>query len=150
MLGTIFPLLRDSECYLNILIYLFTWGFICRFQHCTGHIMAGSFVGRRNQYIQLVRVLYCKLPTIRKQLPTFPYKLRGLNRWPQRWKVSVLPLRLSAPPHHLNTHNINRTLCHIVSLYSALYLSHPDSTSTAQALKWSTLSATEMTEDCHF
>ena len=30
----------------------------------------GSFVGRGNQYIQLVKVLYCKLPTIGKQLPT--------------------------------------------------------------------------------
>ena len=32
------------------------------FQHCTGHIMMGSFVGRGNQYIQLLKVRYCKLP----------------------------------------------------------------------------------------
>ena len=30
--------------------------------------MIYSFVGERNQYIQLVKVLYCKLPTIGKQV----------------------------------------------------------------------------------
>ena len=47
-------------------IYLF--GVLCRFQHCTGHITTGSWKGRGNQYIQFVRVLYCKLPTNGKQL----------------------------------------------------------------------------------
>ena len=51
-------------------IYLF--GVLHRFQHCTGHITTGSWKGRGNQYIQFVRVLYCKLPTNRKQLPAFP------------------------------------------------------------------------------
>ena len=61
--------------------------------HCTGHVMTGSFAGRENQYIQLVKILYCKLPTNRKQLPAFPlevgpgYKLRS-----QRWEARVLPL----------------------------------------------------------
>ena len=32
----------------------------------------GSRKGRGNQYIQLVKVLYCKLPTNGKQLPAFP------------------------------------------------------------------------------
>ena len=41
-------------------IYL---GFLCCFQHCTGHITTGSWKGRGNQFIQFVRVLYCKLPT---------------------------------------------------------------------------------------
>ena len=35
-----------------------------------GHIFTSSFMGRGNQYIQLVKVLYCKLPTIGKQLAT--------------------------------------------------------------------------------
>ena len=39
----------------------------------------GSFVGKQNQYIQLVKVLYCKLPTIGKQLPTFPHKVWGFK-----------------------------------------------------------------------
>ena len=51
-------------------IYLF--GVLRRFQHCTGHITTGSWKGRGNQYIQFVRVLYCKLPTNGKQLPAFP------------------------------------------------------------------------------
>ena len=51
--------------------FYFNWGFTL---HSTlySHIMTGSFVGRGNQYIQLVKVLYCKLLTISKQLPTFP------------------------------------------------------------------------------
>ena len=58
-------------------IYLFYLiGVLHRFQHCTGHIMMGSFVGRGNHYIQLVKVLYCKLLTNRKQLPAFPLEVR--------------------------------------------------------------------------
>ena len=45
------------------------------FQHCTGHITTGSWEGRGNQYIQLVKVLYCKLPTNGKQLPAFPLEV---------------------------------------------------------------------------
>ena len=41
--------------------------------------MMGSLVDRGNQYIQLVKVLYCKLPTIDKQLPTFPHRVWRLN-----------------------------------------------------------------------
>ena len=51
-----------------------------------------SFVGRGNQYIQLVKVLYCKLSTISEQLPTFPHKVCGLNHQPQSSEVSVLLL----------------------------------------------------------
>ena len=47
--------------------------------HDTGHIKMGVSVGRRNQYIQLAKVLYCKLLTIGKQLLTFPHKVWGLN-----------------------------------------------------------------------
>ena len=46
-------------------IYLF--GVLYRSQNCTDCIKTGSFVGRGNQYIQLVKV---KLPTISEQLPT--------------------------------------------------------------------------------
>ena len=49
------------------------------FQHSIGHITTGSFVGRGNQYIQLIKILYCKLSIIGKQLPTFPHKVLGLN-----------------------------------------------------------------------
>ena len=59
----------NTQTYINF-IYLF--GVLCHFQHYTGHIMMGSWKGRGNQYIQLVKVVYCKLPTNGKQLPTLP------------------------------------------------------------------------------
>ena len=34
--------------------------------------MSVSWKGRGNQYIQFIRVLYCKLPTTSKQLPAVP------------------------------------------------------------------------------
>ena len=72
-------------------IYLF--GVLRRFQHCTGHIMTGSWKGKGNQYIEFARVLYCKLPTNGKQLPAFPHKaLTGIEPRPQRWEARVLPL----------------------------------------------------------
>ena len=71
--------------------YLFI-GVLHRFQHCTGLIRMGRFVGRGNQYTKLVEVLYCKLPTIVKELPTLPFKVRGLNKQSQSWEVSMLPL----------------------------------------------------------
>ena len=71
--------------------YLF--GVLRRFQHCTGHIMTGSWKGRGNQYIQFVRVLYCKLPTNGKQLPAFPLEVvLGIEPRRQRWETRVLPL----------------------------------------------------------
>ena len=43
------------------------------------HITMGSFMGRKNQYIQLVEGLYCKLSIIDKKLPSFPHRVQGLN-----------------------------------------------------------------------
>ena len=51
-----------------------------------------SLVGKGNKYINLVKVLYCKLPTIGEELPTYSHKVQGLNRRPQRWEARVLPL----------------------------------------------------------
>ena len=50
--------------------------------------MTGSWKGRGNQYIQLVKVLYCKLPTI--SFPTWDHA--GIEPRPQRWEARVLPL----------------------------------------------------------
>ena len=73
--------------------YIYLFGVLCRFQHCTGHITTGSWNGRGNQYIQFVRVLYCKLPTNGKQLPAFPLEaVPGIEPRPQRWEARVLPL----------------------------------------------------------
>ena len=56
-------------------IFFYLFGVLCRFQHCTSHITTGSWKGRGNQYIQLVKVLYCKLPTNSKQLSAFPLEV---------------------------------------------------------------------------
>ena len=84
-------LTKSNQPSLNVdFIYL---GFFRHFQHCTGHITTGSWKGRGNQYIQFVRVLYCKLPTNRKQLPAFPLEaVPGTEPRPQRWEARVLPL----------------------------------------------------------
>ena len=37
-----------------------------------GYTVMGSWKGRGNLYIQLIKVLYNKLPVLSKQLPTFP------------------------------------------------------------------------------
>ena len=71
----------------------FLFGVLHRFQHRTGHITMGSWKGRGNQYIQFIRVLYCKLPTKGKQLPAFPLEaMPGIKPRPQRWEARVLPL----------------------------------------------------------
>ena len=56
----------------GMFLYIYLFGVLRRFQHCTGHITTGSRKGRGNQYIEFVRVLYCKLPTNGKQLPAVP------------------------------------------------------------------------------
>ena len=70
--------------------FIYLLGILRHFQHYTGHITAGSWEGRGNQYIQLVKFLYCKLPTNGKQIPAFPLEV-GLGTKPrsQRWEVRV-------------------------------------------------------------
>ena len=81
-------------------VYLF--GVLRRFQHCTGHITTGIWKGRGNQYIQLVKVLYCKLLTNGKQPPTFPLEVEPWTEpRPQRWEARVLPLCHRGPWMHL-------------------------------------------------
>ena len=77
----------------TVQLFIYLFGVLRRFQHCTGHITTGSWEGRGNQYIEFARVLYCKLPTNGKQLPAFPHKaLTGIKPRPQRWEARVLPL----------------------------------------------------------
>ena len=47
--------------FIYLFTYLFIWGFML---FLTLYRSMGSFVGRGNQYIQLVKVLYCKMLTI--------------------------------------------------------------------------------------
>ena len=91
-------------------IYLF-W-VLRRFQHCTGHITTGSWKGRGNQYIQFIRVLYCKLPTNGKQLSAFPLEaMRGSNpglRGGRRecyHSATVAPDKVSGKIHN-NSNNV--------------------------------------------
>ena len=50
--------------------------------------MTDSWKGRGNQYIQFIRVLYCKLPTNCMQLPAFPLEaMLGTKPLPQRWEA---------------------------------------------------------------
>ena len=100
-----------SLCPTNRFIYLF--GVLRRFQHCTGHITTGSWKGRGNQYIEFVRDLYCKLPTNSKQLPAFPLEaVPGIEPRPQSWEARVLPLCHRVPPtnRRLKLELVN--LCH--------------------------------------
>ena len=79
-------------------LFVCLFGVLRRFQHCTGHITTGSWKGRGNQYIQFVRVLYCKLPTNGKQPPAFPLEaVLGIETRPQRLEARVLPLCHSGP-----------------------------------------------------
>ena len=92
-------------------IYLF--GILRLFQHCTGHITTGSWKGRGNQYIQFVRVLYCKLPTNGKQLPAFPLEtVPGIEPRPQRWEARVLPLCHLGPPNKILQESSNGSVNH--------------------------------------
>ena len=71
--------------------------------------MTGSWKGRGNQYIQFVRVLFCKLPTNGKQLPAFPLEaVPGIEPRPQRWEERVLPLCHRGPFPVVKAVGINR------------------------------------------
>ena len=80
--------------WLFIYFNLFYLGFLKSLSiHYIGHIMMGSFMGRGNQYIQLVKLLYYKLPTNGKQLPRFPLEVGpGIELRSQWWEVRVLSL----------------------------------------------------------
>ena len=77
----IFNVFEINSCIIiTLFIYLGFYVFLTLYSH----IAMANFVGRGNQYIQLVKVLYCKLPTTGNE-PSFPHKVRGLNRQPQGW-----------------------------------------------------------------
>ena len=82
---TYFQILYKSNtekclAYIRGKFFIYLFGVLRRFQHCTGHITTGSWKGRGNQYIEFARVVYCKLPTNGKQLPAFPLEpVRGSN-----------------------------------------------------------------------
>ena len=90
----------------------------------------GSWKGRGNQYIEFVRVLYCKLPTNGKQLPAFPHEaVPGMEHRPQRWEARVLPLCHPGPlvvskcSKRTKSHIVKN--CFIAGINSALSKSGP-------------------------
>ena len=86
-------LLIKNDVHLAFAKFIYLFGGLRHFQHYTCHITTGSWKGRGNQYIQFIRVLYCKLPTNGKQLPAFPLQaVTGIESRPQRWEARVLPL----------------------------------------------------------
>ena len=79
-------------------MFIYLYGVLRHFQHCTGHIMTGSWKGKGNQYIEFARVVYCKLPTKGKQLPAFPHKaLMGIEPRPQTWEARCYHSATVAP-----------------------------------------------------
>ena len=75
---------------LPLFIYL---EFYLTFNTSIGHIMTDSFVGQRKPVHTIkVKDLYCNVPTIGKEPPTFPHKVWSSNCQPQRWEGSILPL----------------------------------------------------------
>ena len=83
--------------------HLFILVFTSRSTHCIGHITTGCFMGRGNQYIQLVKVLYYKLSINGKQLPAFPLEVgTGIVHQSERWEARVLPLCHRGPPMSLS------------------------------------------------
>ena len=92
---------NTDRCFIYLYVsdeFIYLCGVLRYFQHCTGHITTGSWKGRGNQYIQFVRVLYCKLPTNGKHLPAFPLEaVPGIEPRAQRWEARVLPLCHRAP-----------------------------------------------------
>ena len=70
-----------------------------------------SFMGRGNQYIELVKVLYCKLPTNSKQLPAFPLEVRpAIKLRSQKWLARVLPLCHHGPKEEEEEEQIQQHL----------------------------------------
>ena len=72
-----------------LFIYL---GFKALLIQCIVNITTGSFMGRGNHYIQLHKVLYCKLPTNAKHPPVFPLEVGpGFEFRSQTWETRVFP-----------------------------------------------------------
>ena len=116
--------------------YIYLFGVLHHFQHCTGHITTGSWNGRGNQYIQLVKVLYCKLLTNDKQLPAFPLEVgSGTEPQPQRWEARVLPLCHRGPLRFLEDSGVvnKRYILIIFYFYNTLqHLIHAKADSEEQ------------------
>ena len=125
---------------LENVIFIYLFGVLCRFQHCTGHVTTGKWKSRGNQYIKFVRVLYCKL-TNGKQLLAFSPR-------PQRWEARVLPLCHHGPLEHVIS-LISLGTCLVLShvnLYGSSYSHYCAVMVSAQVINWFALIITHTSE----
>ena len=68
----------------------------------------GSWKGRGNQYIEFVRVLYCKLSTNGKQLPAFPLEVvTGIEPRPREGRRECYHSATVAPGLLVNMLDVN-------------------------------------------
>ena len=111
------------KCFLVTYLLLFIFylfGVLCHFQHFTGHITTGSWKGRGNQYIQLVKVLCCKLLTNGKQLPACPLEGDGNQTLSQRLEASVNTLLSRSPLLVISLENLKSSNDHMDNYVSRI------------------------------
>ena len=91
--------------------------------HCLDHITTGGFMGRRNQCIQLVKVLHCKLQTNGKQLSDFILEVvLGTELRSQRWEARVLPLHYRGPYNYsISSRSNNQPQCFFLCVFMHLH-----------------------------
>ena len=96
---TLFDETGDRRRVLLPLVYCFLLlPFFCDSVCYTINIVMSNSKGAGNQYIQLVKVLYCITPTCSKQVPDFQLEVKpGFELRSHRWQGSVLALCHSGP-----------------------------------------------------
>ena len=105
------PCVQKNTCIFSLCIsriYLFIyWGFYVAFN--TVQVISQWVVlwAEETSTYSWSRFCTVNLLTIGTQPPTFPHRVRGLNRGPQRREASVLPLRHCGP----YIHNIGHKWC---------------------------------------
>ena len=106
---------------MSLFIHLFI--VLRHIQHCSWHITTGSWEGRGNQSIELVKVLYCKLPTNSKQLPAFPLE-DGLGSEPRSLWRDVDVIKMTSYTK-MGEYNITENSTDIKSIILGKYQSAP-------------------------
>ena len=84
-----------------ILYYIVIYSCSTSHQVSYRNIVRGSWKSRGNQYIRLVKVLYCKLSINVKPITSFQLEdLPGLELQSKRCEASVLPLHEHGHPYY--------------------------------------------------
>ena len=80
---------------------LFIWVLTSLSTDCISYITTGSFMGRENQYIQLLKVLYYKLPTNGNQIPDFQLEVGpGFELQSKSWEARHFGFKMESFPSH--------------------------------------------------